>query len=213
MLPAMLRMDGADALVVGGGPVAARRAATLAESGARVSVVAPSASEAMRRLVGAGIVSWSERAFEDQDADGKRLVVAATNERDTNAAIAEAARARGALVNVVDDASLGDMHFPAAARRGRLTVAVSTEGVSPLVSRRVRAGILAAYGDEFAQLLDLLADTRDEARRRLATQPARKRFYEAVLDSDAAATLKAGQLGAARERVAALLDAHVGRQA
>ncbi len=213
MFPAMLRMDGVETLVVGGGPVAARRAASLAESGATVCVVAPTACEAMRQLVGAGRVAWQDRAFENADVDGKRVVVAATDASATNAQIADAARATGAWVNVVDDASRGDLHFPATARRGRLTVAVSTDGVSPLVSRRVREGILEAYGDEFSELLDLLADARDDARARLTTQPARRRFYEAVLDSDVRDTLKSGRSRAAREQVADLLEQHAGWQA
>jgi siroheme synthase-like protein len=213
MFPAMLRLDGVDTLVVGGGPVAARRAAALAENGAKVSVVAPSACEAMRRLVASEGVVWQERGFERGDVDGKRVVVAATDTPATNIIIADAARSSGAWVNVADDASHGDLHFPATARRGRMTVAISTDGVSPLVSRRIREGILDEYGDEFAQLLDLLADTREEARASLSTQPARKRFYEAVLDSDIGSTLKAGNPRAARERVAELLDRHAGRQA
>ena len=80
------------------------------------------------------------------------------------------------LTNVVDNAALGDLHFPAAITRGRLTIAVATDGVSPLVSRRIRERVDAEYGDEFAGLLDLLAEARDEARDRIAAWPVRAAF-------------------------------------
>ncbi|MBT3268102.1 hypothetical protein HN371_13150 [Candidatus Poribacteria bacterium] len=209
----MLRMDDVDTLVVGGGSVAARRAGTLVEHGARVAVVSPSLCAALRRMVEAGTARWHARPFERSDVRGRRLVVAATDSGETNAAIARAARAAGAWVNVVDNAALGDLHFPAAITRGRLTIAVATDGVSPLVSRRIRERVDAEYGDEFAGLLDLLAEARDEARDRIATQPGRRRFYEDVLASDACDSLRAGRSQDARARVSQLLADHAGRPA
>ncbi|MAF11557.1 siroheme synthase [Candidatus Poribacteria bacterium] len=213
MFPAMLRMDDVDTLVVGGGPVAARRAGTLVKHGARVSVVSPSLCDDLRRMVDSGTTRWHARPYERGDAEGRRLVVAATDSCETNAAIADAARAAGAWVNVADDASLGDLHFPAATTRGRLTIAVATDGVSPLVSRRIRERVETEYGDEFAGLLDLLADAREEARDRIDTQPARRRFYEDVLNSDARDSLRAGRPNDARARVSEILADHAGRQA
>lgn len=210
MFPAMLRMDGVETLVVGGGPIAARRAATLAEHGARVSLVSPSLCDPLQRMADAGDVHWDARAFEPKDARGHRIVVVATDSRETNVVVADAARAAGAWVNIADDAARSDLHFPAVARRGRLTIAVATDGVSPLVSRRIRDSVAADYGDEFAALLDVLADARGEARARIATQPDRHRFYEAVLASDVRDLLSTGRSDEARARVAELLDTHAG---
>ena len=66
------------------------------------------------------------------------LIIAATDDVDTNQAISEAARARKLLCNVVDRPELSSFVVPAVARKGDLVVAISTEGKSPALSRKLR---------------------------------------------------------------------------
>jgi uroporphyrin-III C-methyltransferase/precorrin-2 dehydrogenase/sirohydrochlorin ferrochelatase len=68
--PTALRLLGRAVLVVGGGPVAARRAKGLLDAGARVTVVAPGASAALRELADAGILTWERRPYVPSDVDG-----------------------------------------------------------------------------------------------------------------------------------------------
>ncbi|MEO2003223.1 MAG: NAD(P)-dependent oxidoreductase [Candidatus Poribacteria bacterium] len=210
MLPTMLRMDDVETLVVGGGPVAARRAGNLVANGAHVVVVSPSLCDALQRMAADGEVRWEARPFERADVRRRRVVVAATDSRETNAEIADAADAEGAWINVADDSGRSSLHFPAAVTRGRLTIAVATEGVSPAVSRRIRERVEHDYGEEFAELLELLAAVRPDARSRIATQPGRRRFYEGVLGSEALSLLRDGRSEDARSCVSDLLDAHAG---
>ena len=68
--PTALRLLGRPVLVVGGGPVAARRAKGLLDAGARVTVVAPVASAALQELAGAGLLTWEPRTYSSADVDG-----------------------------------------------------------------------------------------------------------------------------------------------
>lgn len=100
-------------LMVGAGPIAARRIKTLLDFGARITLVAPAAVEAIRSLVGPRL-TWLQRSFQDSDLTGDYfLVVAATDDDDLNRNIAGLAKAKGCLVNCAGDASLSQFYFPA----------------------------------------------------------------------------------------------------
>ncbi|GEL93743.1 uroporphyrinogen-III C-methyltransferase [Cellulomonas composti] len=126
--PLFLDLTGRAVLVVGGGPVAARRAARLVEDGADVLVVAPALCEDLADLVAAGALRWAARDYRAGDLDGVWLAHTATGERavdDTVAADAEAARIWCVRA---DDATASTAWTPAVARAGDVAVAVSAGG-------------------------------------------------------------------------------------
>src|SRR5204863_181047 len=82
-------------------------------------------------------------------------------------AIFRACRRRGVLVNVMDDPARCDFAAPAVVRRGDLTIAVSTSGRSPALARRLREELEHRFGDEWAEILDVVGDVRDEINRLL----------------------------------------------
>jgi siroheme synthase-like protein len=139
--PIFLDLEGVRVLVVGAGPVAARKVAGLAAAGAMVRVVAIDVSPSLDR---AAVAELRERAFAPADLDGVRLVVTATGRADVDAAVAAAATAAGVWVNAADQPADCSFILPAVARNGPLTVAVSTGGASPALARRLRdhAGVL-----------------------------------------------------------------------
>ena len=100
--PVALDLHGVAVLVVGAGPVAARKVAGLTAAGARVRVVAPEVSAAMAGEVERGdVVSLAQRPFEHDDLDGVRLVVTCTG-TETDHEVALAAAAAGIWVNAAD---------------------------------------------------------------------------------------------------------------
>ncbi len=159
--PITLDVHGVVALVVGAGPVAARKVAGLAEAGAVVRVVAPDVSPEMTKAVDAGQVeTLARRPFRPSDLDGVRLVVTATG-TDVDHEVATAATAAGIWVNAADRP--GDCSFilPAVARSGPVSIAVSTDGASPALAQRLRDEAGALLTDDVAALADRLAAQRD----------------------------------------------------
>ena len=160
--PVALDLDGVPVLVVGAGPIAARKAAGLAAAGAVVHVVAPNVCPAIEAAVLDGhIAQLRMRPFESADLDGVRLVVTATGVPDVDAAVAADATAAGIWVNAADRPADCTFILPAIARNGPLTIAVSTDGSSPALAGRIR--------DRAA---DLLTDEVVVAAARLATERA-----------------------------------------
>jgi precorrin-2 dehydrogenase/sirohydrochlorin ferrochelatase len=155
--PVFLDLHDVVVLVVGGGPIGARKIAGLHAVGARVRLVAESVSDAVERSQCAEI---RERRFHDIDLDDVRLVITATGDRDTDAMVANAARERGIWANAADQPVDCDFILPAIAGTGRVTAAISTDGASPALAKALRDRFAALLSDEVAALADELAVER-----------------------------------------------------
>jgi siroheme synthase-like protein len=138
LLPIFVKLADRPCLVIGAGTVAAAKIASLLESDARVTVVAPRANAEVQDLAVAGKLRWSPREFAPADLDGIFLVIAATSDPQVNRAVYLEAQRRGILVNSVDDPPNCDFYFAAVVRRGDLQIAISTAGESPAVAQRLR---------------------------------------------------------------------------
>jgi uroporphyrin-III C-methyltransferase / precorrin-2 dehydrogenase / sirohydrochlorin ferrochelatase len=137
-----LWIDLADRLVVvvGGGPVAARRATRLVQDGARVLVVAPAVCEDLADLVDDGRVTWVAREYRTGDLEGAWLVHTATGERAVDDAVAADAELLRVWCVRADDASLSAAWTPAVTRSGDIAVSV-TAGRDPRRAAALRSAI------------------------------------------------------------------------
>jgi len=158
-VPLLVEVAALPVLVVGGGPVAVRKASTLAASGALVRVVARAATAEMRVLADAGRVVLEERPYERADIADAVLVVAATNDRATNAMVSDDARRLHRLVNVADAPETGTFASMATHRSGHLVVGVSAGGV-PGAAARIRDAIAKRFDRRYAAALELLGALR-----------------------------------------------------
>ncbi|MGZ4150674.1 MAG: precorrin-2 dehydrogenase/sirohydrochlorin ferrochelatase family protein [Actinomycetota bacterium] len=117
------------------------------------------------------------------------------------AAIAGMARARGALVNIVDDVPNCDIAMPALVRRGDLTLAVGTGGRSPALARRIRERLEDEFGPEWTEA-SLVGEVRQETLRSLPDLRDRALRWRRALDIDEAASLvRDGKAAELRDRL------------
>ncbi|MDC7121839.1 uroporphyrinogen-III C-methyltransferase [Cellulomonas fimi] len=123
--PLLLDVAGRRVVVVGGGPVAARRVARLVDDGADVLVVAPRLCEDLTELVTRGLVRWTEREYAAGDLEGAWLVHTATGDPAVDDAVAADAEAARTWCVRADDAARSSAWTPAVARVDDVTVAVS----------------------------------------------------------------------------------------
>jgi len=158
--PVFLKVEGRPVLVVGGGEVGARKVETLLRSGARVGVVSPELSPWLEERVREGTVELVGGHYDETQLLGRFLVIAATDDGDLNSRIASDAERRNLLCNVVDVPREGNFIVPALVRRGALTLAISTDGQSPALARRIREELEERYGEEYGDLLHLLGAVR-----------------------------------------------------
>ncbi|SIS54001.1 precorrin-2 dehydrogenase/sirohydrochlorin ferrochelatase family protein [Alicyclobacillus vulcanalis] len=155
-VPVWLKPRGMTCVVVGGGPVAARRAGRLAEAGAEVVMLSPTLCPEAAELVQRGFVAWRERPYRPGDLAHAALAVAATDDPAVNAAVREEARSRGIWCNRADDASDSDLDFASVTCFGDVSISIATGGKRPDLAKRLRQALeddLATGGDAFIRLL------------------------------------------------------------
>jgi precorrin-2 dehydrogenase/sirohydrochlorin ferrochelatase len=186
LYPIVLRLEGLACLVVGGGPVAARKAASLIECGARVTVVAPQHCAELERLS----VTKLTRAYEPGEAADYRLVIAATGLSEVDTAVFEDGERAGVMVNAADNIEACRFFLPALLRQGPVTVAVSTAGSSPYLATWLRHRISRTVGPEFAQIASLLKNLRRALKD--AGRSTETADWGSLLDEDLVTTLASG---------------------
>jgi precorrin-2 dehydrogenase/sirohydrochlorin ferrochelatase len=189
--PVMLDLNGRLVLVVGGGKIAEAKISSLLETGANITIMSPSLTNDLSTLAAQGKISYTARTFEDKDLDNCWLVIAATNDSDTNEQVYRAAEARRIFCNVVDYRPLCSFVTPAIVERGDITVAISTSGGSPALAQELKRVITEAIGEEYVQLLEILRDLRSDVRAKVTDQARRSLIFHKIVESDALALLKA----------------------
>lgn len=202
LYPIFLKLTGKEALVVGGGVIAARKAKTLLDYGARVRAVMLEACEKMRALEENANFSLQIKAFETADIGEAALVIAATNHRPVNEAVKEAANAQGLFVNVVDVPDLCDFYVPSIVDRTPFQIAISTSGASPALARRTRKALEAQYPPAFADYIRRLGELRERAKKEAPEKTGK--LGERLAAEEKARTL---WLEGEREKAEALLHA------
>lgn len=134
-----LDLAGRAVLVVGGGPVAARRVASMLEDGAQVTVVAPQLCEDLVDRVLAEEVAWHRRPAQQSDLADVWFVHAATDDPEVNAQVCEWASHRRIWSVCASNAGRGSARTPATTRHAGLAVAVTSVGdPDPARAMRVR---------------------------------------------------------------------------
>jgi uroporphyrin-III C-methyltransferase/precorrin-2 dehydrogenase/sirohydrochlorin ferrochelatase len=159
-------------VIVGGGDEALNKARLVTKTTASVVIIASHIEADFSGLP----VTVEERAFVPADLEGAALCFVADHGPD-GAAAKVAARAQGVPLNVVDVPDECDFFTPSIIDRAPLTVAVSSEGASPVLARLVRARIEAALSPDLGRVARLAGSLRDRVAS-LLSKPQARRFYE-----------------------------------
>jgi precorrin-2 dehydrogenase/sirohydrochlorin ferrochelatase len=171
-------MQARETVVVGGGQVAARKVEGLLTAGAKVKVISPVLIPELQLQADSGAFIFVQRAYQVGDLENAFLAIAATDAVDVNHAVWAEAIQRGCLINVVDDPEHSTFILPAVLQRGEMSVAVSTGGASPALSRRLRERLEELIGPEYGMLAEIMAELRPEL---LAGFPAGNARLQAAL--------------------------------
>ncbi len=197
-LPIFFNIRDHKTLVVGGGATAARKAALLLRAGAKVTVVAPELKSKFDNI------EYHQDYFEPKYLQDCRLVIAATNDKNVNEQVSKLAQQQNIPVNVVDQPDLCSFIMPAIIDRSPIQIAVSTGGTSPVLARLLRARIEAMIPSGYGKLATFVASFRDKVKQSLAF-PARRPFWEKVLQGNIAEMVFSGNTNAANKALEDLL--------
>jgi precorrin-2 dehydrogenase/sirohydrochlorin ferrochelatase len=163
LFPLFLKMDQIQTLVVGGGNVALEKASAILRNSpeAKLTLVAPFfRPETIDYLRDFPHVRILERPFQSADLQGLDLIICATDSPSLHAEIKILAAAQHLLCNVADTPPLCDFYLGSIVQKGDLKIAISTNGKSPTLAKRIRAFLEDVIPDEIQTSLEQLEAAR-----------------------------------------------------
>ncbi len=199
--PIDLDLEGAKVLVVGGGAVAERKISSLFKAGAKITVISPKLSPGLKELLGEAKIDWIEREYRAGDLKGAVLIISATDDFAVNAAVSKEAQEESILINVVDDPALSNFIVPSVLKRGDLSITVSTGGIAPALSKKIRGDLEILFDEGYGDYLAFLKEIRIKIKESHPFEPERAKAWERIAAIDVDAILKNGGLESLKETV------------
>ena len=176
--PVFLNVEGRRCVVIGGGQIAEGKVLKLIDSGAKIIVISPDATQAIRDAADRGVIEFNLRKYEAGDLQGAFLVIAATNDPVVNQEIFQEAESQGILLNAVDDPPRCSFIAPAIVERGPVTLAISTGGASPALARKLREILDGSSELDWADATNVLSRARQIIKdKKVAVDPQRWQCY------------------------------------
>ena len=200
--PIFLDLRGRQCVVVGGGKEAQRKIEDLLLAGARVQVIAERLTNPLRKLAQEGHITWMQRDFQHGDLLGSFLAISEHGDRRTNESVWREAEELSVPVNVIDDVPHCTFIAPSMARRGDLTVAISTAGKAPALAVRLREEMEERLGSHHAKFLELAGRLRRSMAELHSDFEARRAIWYELVDSEVLELLRRGEETRALDRIA-----------
>ncbi|MGF7399784.1 bifunctional precorrin-2 dehydrogenase/sirohydrochlorin ferrochelatase [Thermoanaerobacterium thermosaccharolyticum] len=179
--PIMLNITNKKCLVIGGGNVAYRKILSLLEFGGTVTAIAPKFIKDIWELSKNNRIELIDRKYQKNDVQNYNLVIVATNDKMLNKEISKECIDNNIPVNVVDDKELSTFITPSVIRRGDLTISISTNGKSPLLSKRIREMLENVIVEEFGGLISELSSTRDKLKSSSMSLDEKIKLYDDII--------------------------------
>jgi precorrin-2 dehydrogenase / sirohydrochlorin ferrochelatase len=204
--PLFIDLKGKTVVVVGGGVVALRKVESLRRTGASVKVIAP---EVVPEIAGDPGVEIVLRSYTPGDLFGACLVIAATDNQETNIAVSRDASLSNVLCNVVDKPDLCSFIVPSVVEKGPIKIAISTGGISPTLSKRLRAEIGRFLGDEYATLALIMGRIRSLVLSGEGGFESHKMIFEILINSELIDAIRDHDRAMAEKILFDALDEHI----
>ena len=182
--PICLDLEARACVVVGGGRVAERKVLGLLSCQAQVSVISPVLTEELQLQHASGNIEWIDREYRQGDLAQAFLVIAATDDEETQKQVYVEADTNNLLLNVADVPQRCNFILPASAKQGDLTISVSTAGKSPALARKIRMELEKRYGPEYRVLVDILGAIRPQVLASGLPQIENEQLFKQLLHDD-----------------------------
>ncbi len=204
--PINLALKNKRCLVIGAGSVAERKVRRLKACGARVQVISPAITPGLKAMADKKRIIFKRRKVNLKDLDGAYLVIAATADRLTNSKVSSYCRRKNILVNIVDSPEECSFILPSIVRRGALTISISTDGISPALSKKIRQDLEKRFGAEYAEYLRIMKRIRPEARKKMKSMRLRKKLFNKMAQPEILGLLKRNKAGQAMRKLKNILS-------
>lgn len=185
--PMFVDMTERECLIVGGGNVAYRKVMVMLDFDAKVTVVAEDICDELRKLTiddtanKENRITFIKRRFERKDCDGMEMVIAATDDNALNHEIAEYCKAKGIMVNAVDQKADCSFIFPSYIKEKNLVAAFSSGGNSPVLTQYLKGKEKEMLTPFLGELNEYMGQIREKVIAEYDTEAERKRVFKEIL--------------------------------
>lgn len=165
LFPIFVKLDQIETLLIGGGKVGLEKFLALiaADDKLHLTIVAKEIDiEFLEILHRYPHVKVCQRRFEEDDLYGKQLVIAATNDVVVNEEIRMLASKHKIILNIADKPALCDFYLGSVVRKGNLKIAISTNGKSPTIAKRIKEFLSELLPEEIDESLMLMSELREQ---------------------------------------------------
>ena len=159
LFPVFLKLENLRVLIVGGGKVALEKVTAILNNSPAtiIIVVAGHVNEEIRALQKtASDLTVHQRLFKPEDLNAIELLIVAINNKETSLEIKQLARQKNILVNVADTPDQCDFYLGSIVQKGNVKIAISTNGKSPTLAKRIRETFNESFPIEINESLDNL---------------------------------------------------------
>ncbi|ETZ23414.1 TSUP family transporter [Pedobacter sp. V48] len=164
LFPVFIKLNTIHTILVGAGPVGLEKLTAILGNSpdARITVIGleilPELQELADKHEG---VTVFQKEFVATDLDGADLVVAATNNELLNQEIRIQADQRNLLVNFADKPDLCNFYLGSIVKKGDLKIAISTNGKSPTIAKRLKEVLNDSLPEELNDTLQQMEALRN----------------------------------------------------
>lgn len=165
LFPVFLKLEQLKVLIVGGGYVGNEKLqAVLANSPkTAIRLVATTISEQIKNIAAQyETIQLVERAYQATDIDDANIVIAALNDQAVSEQVSIDAKQKGRLVNVADKPELCDFYLSSVVQKGNLKIAISTNGKSPTIAKRIKEVLNETLPAELDEVLNDMQQIRNK---------------------------------------------------
>lgn len=155
--PVFLNLKKKKCVVIGGGKIAEMKIRQLLKAAAEITVISPDVTIGLKKLISARKIKHKKRQYRNSDTKNSFLAIAATSNEAVNKKIS--IHTRG-LVNAVDMPASCSFIMPSVLRKGHLTIAVSSSGISPSISKTLSKEFGKHIPDDLPEYLSYLKTIR-----------------------------------------------------
>ena len=179
--PIFLDAKHINAMIIGGGEVAARKIELLLKSTKNISVMSATVNSSVERLINLHQLTWLKHDYQTGHLANSSIVIAATDCNTVNKAVAVESSALNILTNVVDQPELCTYITPAIIDRSPMIIAMSSSGKAPILLRMLREQIEKTLPNGYGKLADFSFKFRDHVKARVKSMRDRRTFWENTL--------------------------------
>ena len=207
--PIFLTANKLNPLIVGGGDVAARKIELLLKTTTNISVMSQNVNMSVERLINENNLNHLNYDFSASPIEDYNLVIAATDNNEVNAEIAQEAEKLKILVNVVDQPELCSYITPAIIDRSPMIIAMSSSGSAPILLRMLREQIEKTLPNGYGKLADFSLKFRDHVKARVKGLRNRRTFWEQTLRGEIGQSILDGRTTEAEKKLISSLKVEI----